>query len=75
MPERVARAAERSALGQARPSGADRMIQPMNDLDQSTAGTVFVPIHLDIVARDASLVVHGTPVLDAGRFVLATGDG
>ena len=51
------------------------MIQPMNDLDQSTAGTVFVPIHLDIVARDASLVVHGTPVLDAGRFVLATGDG
>ncbi|MGO9976965.1 MAG: hypothetical protein ACLP01_30025 [Solirubrobacteraceae bacterium] len=47
----------------------------MNDLAQSTAGTVFVPIHLDVVARDASLVGHGRPVLDAGRLVLATGPG
>jgi leucyl aminopeptidase (aminopeptidase T) len=35
-------------------------------------GTVSVPIHLDCVVTDASLTVDGTPVLDEGRFVLAT---
>ena len=33
-------------------------------------GTVSVPIHLDVVVVDASLDVDGTPVLDAGRYVL-----
>jgi leucyl aminopeptidase (aminopeptidase T) len=35
-------------------------------------GTVSVPIHLDVVVRDASLAVDGRQVLDAGSFVLAT---
>jgi len=35
-------------------------------------GTVSVPIHLDVVVLDASLDVDGTPVLEAGRFVLGT---
>jgi leucyl aminopeptidase (aminopeptidase T) len=34
-------------------------------------GTVSVPIHLDCVVTDASLIVDGTAVLDEGRFVLA----
>lgn len=34
-------------------------------------GTVSVPIHLDCVVLDASLMIGGTPVLDQGRFVLA----
>jgi leucyl aminopeptidase (aminopeptidase T) len=34
-------------------------------------GTVSVPIHLDCVVTEASLSVDGTPVLDAGRFLLA----
>jgi leucyl aminopeptidase (aminopeptidase T) len=34
-------------------------------------GTVAVPIHLDVVVLDASLRVGDTPVLDAGRWVLA----
>ncbi|MEY2533922.1 MAG: hypothetical protein QOF29_1832 [bacterium] len=34
-------------------------------------GTVSVPIHLDCVVTEASLTVDGTPVLDAGRFLLA----
>jgi leucyl aminopeptidase (aminopeptidase T) len=33
-------------------------------------GNVSVPIHLDCVVLDASLTVDGTPVLDAGRFLL-----
>jgi aminopeptidase len=33
-------------------------------------GTVSVPIHLDCVVMDATLAVDGTPVLDAGRFLL-----
>jgi leucyl aminopeptidase (aminopeptidase T) len=33
-------------------------------------GTVSVPIHLDCVVMDASLEVDGTPVLDAGQFLL-----
>ena len=33
-------------------------------------GTVSMPIHLDCVVLDATLAVDGTPVLDAGRFVL-----
>jgi leucyl aminopeptidase (aminopeptidase T) len=33
-------------------------------------GTIAVPIHLDVVVLDASLQVGGTPVLDAGRWVL-----
>jgi leucyl aminopeptidase (aminopeptidase T) len=33
-------------------------------------GTVSVPVHLDVVIVDASLTLDGTPVLDAGRFVL-----
>jgi leucyl aminopeptidase (aminopeptidase T) len=33
-------------------------------------GTVAVPIHLDVVVTDATLTVGGTPVLDAGRYVL-----
>jgi leucyl aminopeptidase (aminopeptidase T) len=33
-------------------------------------GTVSVPIHLDVVVRDASLEVDGRRVLDAGRYVL-----
>src|SRR5206468_11476204 len=33
-------------------------------------GTVSVPIHLDCVVMDASLVVDGTQVLDAGQFLL-----
>jgi leucyl aminopeptidase (aminopeptidase T) len=33
-------------------------------------GTVDVPIHLDVVVTDATLVVDGTTVLDAGRYVL-----
>ncbi|MGO9902471.1 MAG: aminopeptidase [Solirubrobacteraceae bacterium] len=35
-------------------------------------GTVSVPIHLDVVVRDASLTVDGRPVLESGRFVLET---
>jgi leucyl aminopeptidase (aminopeptidase T) len=34
-------------------------------------GTVSVPIHLDVVVADATLVVDGHPVLEGGRFVLA----
>jgi leucyl aminopeptidase (aminopeptidase T) len=33
-------------------------------------GTVSVPIHLDVVVTDATLVVGDTTVLDAGRYVL-----
>jgi aminopeptidase len=33
-------------------------------------GKVSVPIHLDSVVMDASLSVDGTPVLDAGKFLL-----
>jgi len=33
-------------------------------------GTVAVPIHLDVMVTDATLVVDGTTVLDAGRYVL-----
>ena len=33
-------------------------------------GTVSVPIHLDCVVLDTTLTVDGTPVLDAGRFLL-----
>jgi leucyl aminopeptidase (aminopeptidase T) len=33
-------------------------------------GNVSVPIHLDCVVLDASLTVDGTPVVDAGRFLL-----
>ncbi|MHB8658486.1 MAG: aminopeptidase [Solirubrobacteraceae bacterium] len=33
-------------------------------------GIVSVPIHLDVVVLDASLVIDGRPVLEAGRFVL-----
>ena len=33
-------------------------------------GTVSVPIHLDVVVLDATLVVDGTTVLDDGRYVL-----
>ena len=34
-------------------------------------GTVAVPVHLDCVVLDATLEVDGTPVLEAGRFVLS----
>jgi leucyl aminopeptidase (aminopeptidase T) len=34
-------------------------------------GTVSVPIHLDCVVTEASLIIDGTRVLDDGRFVLA----
>jgi leucyl aminopeptidase (aminopeptidase T) len=34
-------------------------------------GTVSVPIHLDVVITEATLVVGDTPVLEAGRWVLA----
>ena len=33
-------------------------------------GTVTVPIHLDVVVLEPSLTIGGTPVLDAGRYVL-----
>jgi leucyl aminopeptidase (aminopeptidase T) len=33
-------------------------------------GTVSVPIHLDCVITDASIAVDGTPILDAGRYLL-----
>jgi leucyl aminopeptidase (aminopeptidase T) len=33
-------------------------------------GTVSVPIHLDVVVTDATLMLGDTTVLDAGRFVL-----
>jgi leucyl aminopeptidase (aminopeptidase T) len=33
-------------------------------------GTVSVAIHLDVMVTDATLVVDGTTVLDAGRYVL-----
>jgi leucyl aminopeptidase (aminopeptidase T) len=33
-------------------------------------GTVSVPIHLDVVITDASLVLDGRQVLDRGRYVL-----
>jgi leucyl aminopeptidase (aminopeptidase T) len=33
-------------------------------------GTVAVPIHLDVVVLDASLVLDGQPVLEGGKFVL-----
>jgi leucyl aminopeptidase (aminopeptidase T) len=36
-------------------------------------GTVAVPIHLDVVVLDASLVVDGHPVLEDGTFVLEAG--
>jgi leucyl aminopeptidase (aminopeptidase T) len=36
-------------------------------------GTVAVPIHLDVVVLDASLVIDGQPVLEDGRFVLEAG--
>jgi leucyl aminopeptidase (aminopeptidase T) len=35
-------------------------------------GTVSVPIHLDVVILDASLEVDGRPILEAGRYVLAS---
>jgi leucyl aminopeptidase (aminopeptidase T) len=35
-------------------------------------GTVSVPIHLDVVVLEATLVVDGRTVLDAGRYVLDT---
>jgi leucyl aminopeptidase (aminopeptidase T) len=35
-------------------------------------GTVSVPIHLDVVIIDASIEIDGTPVLDAGRYILET---
>jgi leucyl aminopeptidase (aminopeptidase T) len=34
-------------------------------------GTVSVPIHLDVVVTDASLVLDGRQVLDRGRYVLS----
>ncbi len=40
---------------------------------QGIGGTVSVPIHLDVVITDASLQIGSTTVLDAGRWVLATG--
>jgi leucyl aminopeptidase (aminopeptidase T) len=33
-------------------------------------GTVSVPIHLDVVVLDVSLELDGTPVLEAGRYLL-----
>jgi leucyl aminopeptidase (aminopeptidase T) len=33
-------------------------------------GTVAVPIHLDVVVTDVTLTVGGTPVLEAGRYLL-----
>ena len=33
-------------------------------------GTVTVPVHLDVVVLDATLEVGGTPVLDAGHYLL-----
>jgi leucyl aminopeptidase (aminopeptidase T) len=33
-------------------------------------GNVSVPIHLDVVIVDASLEINGTPVLEAGRYLL-----
>jgi leucyl aminopeptidase (aminopeptidase T) len=33
-------------------------------------GTVSVPIHLDVVVAEPTLEIGGTPVLDAGRWVL-----
>ena len=33
-------------------------------------GTVSVPIHLDAVVSQASLIIDGVTVLDAGHFVL-----
>jgi leucyl aminopeptidase (aminopeptidase T) len=36
-------------------------------------GTVAVPIHLDVVVLDASLVLDGQKVLEDGRFVLEAG--
>jgi len=33
-------------------------------------GTVTVPVHLDVVVTDASLMIGSTQVLDAGRYVL-----
>jgi leucyl aminopeptidase (aminopeptidase T) len=33
-------------------------------------GNVSVPIHLDVVVTDATLTIGGTPVLEAGRYVL-----
>jgi leucyl aminopeptidase (aminopeptidase T) len=33
-------------------------------------GNVSVPVHLDVIVLDASLEIGGTPVLDAGRWVL-----
>ena|SRR5579884_754317 len=39
----------------------------------SIGGTVAVPIHLDAVVLDASLVVDGVAVLEAGRYVLDGG--
>jgi leucyl aminopeptidase (aminopeptidase T) len=35
-------------------------------------GTVAVPVHLDAVVMEASLVVDDVPVLDRGRFVFET---
>ena len=34
-------------------------------------GTVSVPIHLDVVITEASLEIGDTPVLEAGRWILA----
>ncbi|HSO99614.1 MAG TPA: aminopeptidase [Solirubrobacteraceae bacterium] len=34
-------------------------------------GTVSVPIHLDVVVTEASLEIGDTPVLEAGRWILA----
>lgn len=33
-------------------------------------GTVAVPIHLDAIVSDASLMIDGRSILDSGRFVL-----
>jgi leucyl aminopeptidase (aminopeptidase T) len=35
-------------------------------------GTVAVPIHLDVVVLDPTLVIDGKPVLEDGRFMLET---
>ena len=33
-------------------------------------GTVSVPIHLDVVILDATLVLDGEPILESGRYLL-----
>jgi leucyl aminopeptidase (aminopeptidase T) len=36
----------------------------------SIGGAVAVPVHLDVVVLEPSLTIGGTPVIDAGRFLL-----